>query len=130
MYVMRSVLTLAARSITAQETKFVARQEAQQANAVQQIILYVLESTVALRDIRRYAATTVAPRLAIAATTKIAAQVKTSVVEQINAAKNNLHVVRVLMRRPAAIMKRWHAVAASMGVFLLVNVLLMQLGAT
>ena len=101
---MRSVLTLAARSITAQETKFVARQEVQRANAVQQIILYVLESTVALRDIRRYAATTVAPRLAIAATTKIAAQVKTSAVEQINAAKNNLHVVLVLMRRPVAIM--------------------------
>ena len=127
---MKFVPKLAARSITAQETKSVASQGVQRAHAVLRITPYVLESTVAPMDIRKYAAYTAAHRIAIAVTTSTAVQVKTNVVGQISAAWNKLHAAQALMMgNSVAIRIRWHAVAARMGVSLRANVHLTQLGA-
>jgi hypothetical protein len=123
------VLKLEVRHITAQGTQYAARQEVQQANAAPKITLSALKvNTAALRDIPKYAATTVAIPIAIVVTTKTAAKVRINVVGQISAARNRVHAAQAQMSRFVAIMKHWHVVVASMDVWPHANVLLMQLG--
>jgi hypothetical protein len=123
------VLKLEVRHITAQGTQYAARQEVQQANAAPKITLSALKvNTAALRDIPKYAATTVAIPIAIVVTTKTAAKVRINVVGQISAARNRVHAAQAQMSRFVAIMKQWHVVVASTDVWPHANVLLMQLG--
>lgn len=108
------MLKLEVRYITAQGTQYAARQEVQQANAAPKITLSALKvNTAALRDIPKYAVTTVAIPIAIVVTTKTAAKVRINVVGQISAARNRVHAAQAQMSRFVAIMKQWHVVVAS-----------------
>ena len=111
---MRFVPKLAVLFITVRETEFAVRQGVPQANAVQKITPSVSVTTAAQWDILNYVAYyTVARLIAIAATMNSAVLARTRVVGLINAAWTKRRVAQVLMKKPAVIKTKWHAVVAS-----------------